>query len=500
MKKFYLFMAFALLSATQMQAVSVNDVIGTYAGTLTIGGDAQDGQIAVLPGSGAKQVTLVLPDFLFNGQSLGDIVVTNANLSTSGYMSGITDFSLYIPILATRAFVTISTPQNNVLTGTTAQLELTIDAGLPESITVTFEGARVAGNAQMPNAGFEGEWAQTANQKGYEPAGWHSFESGAGSLISMAQGHDQLQESSEVRPGSNGTKSALLTTYTILGVNANGNLTNGQISAGSISATDGKLNFNFSDPANEGFNTPFVGKPDSIAFWAKYVPTSGSKETKARMHAVITTNAYYKDPEDNSEGVDYSTVKVAEAGINYEPTEDKGWQRIAIPFEYSETVDANEAAYVLINFTTNMTPGGGNATGSNPDQLFLDDVEMIYNAALETFNLGNEAVLFTDGQATTDQAYCDSCYSIDAQYSGVGTEMYIGYNAAANQLMAYVVGGDFAANPGSCQLYTITMGSNEPHALDNTNDGMRAKKILFNGQVYILRDNQWYNVLGTRVK
>ena len=86
----------------------------------------------------------------------------------------------------------------------------------------------------------------------------------------------------------------------LLGVKANGNCTNGQINAGSKTATEAEKNYNFSDPANEGFNTPFQGRPDSMVFWAKYIPgdrDAANEANQARMSTVITTDAHYQDPE-----------------------------------------------------------------------------------------------------------------------------------------------------------------------------------------------------------
>ena len=78
----------------------------------------------------------------------------------------------------------------------------------------------------------------------------------------------QFVPSMDIRPGSNGQQSALLSSSMLLGVAANGNCTNGQINAGSSTAQEASKNYNFSDPMNEGFNTPFHGRPDSIIFWS----------------------------------------------------------------------------------------------------------------------------------------------------------------------------------------------------------------------------------------
>lgn len=493
MKKIYLILTAALLSATQLFAastVTVNDVIGRFSGGLNIGADAQTGEVVLLPGSADGKVTLVLPDFNFGGLPLGDIVVTNASLSSTGAVSGITEYPLYIPFLKTRALVSIN-PRSSKLTASTAKLNLTINVTGLDPIPVTFDGERIAKNFQMPNAGFENNW-HTVN-KGVEPEYWHSFNSGTGDFISSTQDNTQLTESNDVRPGSTGNKSALIKSRYIVIARANGNFTNGQINAASWTATDGQNNYNFSDPSNNGFNTTFTATPDSIAFWAKYIPVSGTNTTKARMHAIITTNAYYKDPED---GGSYDNVKVAEAAINYDPT--NGWKRLCVPFEYSN-VGADKAAYILINFTTNQTPGGGNTSSSNVDQLYLDDVEMIYNANLKSLSIGNEAILFTNGNANSTQTYCDSCYTADVALDGTGAAAYVGYNAVNNQMLVYVTPNNYAESK-AYKLYIVTMKENDATAIDNTKAEIKVKKLVMNGQVLIIRDNIWYDMLGNRVR
>ena len=194
--------------------------------------------------------------------------------------------------------------------------------------SVVLSAQAISGNYAITNGGFEGNWSNN------EPNGWHSFPSATGSLASMAGGDGQFKQSTETRPGSTGSHSALLASNLIVGVKANGNCTNGRINAGSTTANDASGNYNFSDPSNSGYNTPFVGTPDSMVFWAKYIPADqnpANSENKARMHTVITTNARYQDPEATS----YANVKIGEATINYSATSSMGWQRLSVPFVYS---------------------------------------------------------------------------------------------------------------------------------------------------------------------
>ncbi|MBQ9439007.1 MAG: hypothetical protein IJU35_00180 [Paludibacteraceae bacterium] len=500
MKKILTTLALVLCGLVSLNAVTVSGVAGKYSGTLKVAEDSQNGSIIILPGTEANKVTLVLPDFDFSGLNLGDIVVLNADFASNGAIS-INHFPVYISALSERAYVTINA--GSVLNGNSVTLDLGIEVpSLGEGfLPVTFNGSRTQGNYQMPNAGFEDNWHSVG--KGVEPNYWHSFNSGTGAVVSAAQNNVQLNESNEVRPGSTGSKSALLsskyTNYFITKVKANGNLTNGQINAAGTSADDGTKNFNFSDPSNSGFNTPFTALPDSFVFWAKYLPADGnvsSSENRARAHAVITTNAYYKDPED---GGNYSSVKVADAERNYSATASKGWQRVSIPFNYSSTVNADNAAYILITFSTNQNAGGGTSSKDAEDHIYLDDVEMIYNHDLTNFKIDGTNIVFNNGQATNNKPFSDEKYNCQATVNGRRSDAFVGYDAANECVVVYTVAEDFATNSSDYKIYKVQMAPAEVTGLDEVRVQQQAQKVMINGHVYIIRNGAWYDTLGKRV-
>ena len=457
MKKIFTLVLLACSLVFSAKAVTVSDATGVFKGTLNIGGDDYPNEeVYILPGVTANTITFVLPDFKYNAASLGDIVLVNIPMDGEGTLT-LDSRPLYIKIIQTRAEVSMLS--GSQINGTNANVSLSIEAGLPEPISVVFAGNKVTDrNYVFHNAGFEENWHTVG--KGVEPDYWHSFNSGTGTFAGSAANNTQLTESNDVHSGATGTKSALLQTRVVFGVKANGNLTNGQINAGAISASDGTKNYNFSDPNNTGFNTAFVGNPDSLVFWAKYIPASGDNETIARTHATITTNAYYKDPES---GGSYDNVKVAEATIEYGATENT-WKRLGTSFEYSK-VDANQAAYVLINFTTNRTPGGGNASSSNPDKLYLDDIEIIYNHSLTSLTMNGSAVHFTNGHANTTAEFSDSDYTFLATTNGKAAKSFIGFDAEHNQVLVYVV-ADSYSQAKAYSVYTLQMAEPVPPVLD----------------------------------
>ncbi len=451
-------------------AVTVNDVTGKFKGNLNIGGtNYPNKEVYILPGMESSTITFVLPDFKYNNAPLGDIVLVNIPMDGSGMLS-LDNSSLYIKAISERAVIDVlngfeegGDTYNSVISVSSAQVLLSIEApSLPEPILVLFAGNKVTNeNYAVTNGGFEGNWSNG------EPSGWHSFNTATGDYVSFVQNTEQFTQSSEVRPGSSGTHSAKIQTKIVVGANANGNCTNGRINAGSMTATDATGNYNFSDPSASGFNTPFVGNPDSLVFWAKYIPADNNPSNvvnKARAHAVITTNARYQDPE----AKDYSSVKIADAEVNYSATADLGWQRVSVPFSY-KSVDPASAAYMLITFTSNYEPGGGSSHAEGGlfnktyylDNVYLDDVEMVYNHSLSSLKVDGETVSFTNGQANSSLEFSDSDYDIVALPDGKAAKSFTGYDAFTNRVYVYVV----ADNYSQARMYSVyTLQMKEPAA------------------------------------
>ena len=314
--------------------------------------------------------------------------------------------------------------------------------------SIVLSAQPISANYAITNGGFEGNWTNN------EPTSWHSFASATGDYASFVTDNTgQFQQSTDKRPGSTGSYSAQIQSKVTLSVKANGNCTNGRINAGSMSATDASGNYAFSDPSQSGYNTPFVGQPDSLVFWAKYVPGGGSYEdasNKARAHATLITNSRYQDPETG----DYSAVKIAEATSDYSATSSLGWQRISVPFVYTN-VNPAQMAYMLITFSTNKTPGGGNSTKKSPDNVYIDDAEMIYNYRLTQLTIDGEAISFSNGQATTEKMYSNE-YAVSATTNGRAAKTFVGYDAAHYRMYVYVVADNYS-QAHAYSLYTIQM-------------------------------------------
>jgi len=504
MKKIFTVLVAGLMISAQVMAVSNKDVCGRFDGELQIDWDSYGSRsVYLLPGATENTLTFVLPDFMFGMGKLGNIVLPNITMDANGKLN-LEATTLYLDSINLRASIKMLNNYedegdiyNSVVSATAAQVTLEIAAPtLPEPIIVVFDGNAVRNNNYvLPNGGFEGAWTND------EPQGWHSFGTAAGIMADFVKGNTfQFVESNQVRPGSNGSQSALVSSNMVFGVKANGNCTNGQINAGSMSADDASGNYNFSDPTNEGFNTPFNGRPDSIVFWAKYQPADKdpyNEVNKARMNTVITTNARYQDPEVE----DYSAVKIASATINYAATADMGWQRIAVPFSY--TGIASEPAYILATFTTNQVPGGGSSYKSDAtvlDSVYLDDVELVYNKTLNSFKIDDAALRFVDHIANVESNYCDSCADYIAVSEGVSAQNFIAFDATNKCIYIYVIADDYAQS-GEFEFYRVNFAdSGEEGVEEILSNNVSCQKVIIGGQLFIRRGDVWFDATGVRVK
>jgi hypothetical protein len=177
----------------------------------------------------------------------------------------------------------------------------------------------------------------------------------------------QIKHSLVLRPGSTGDSSCLLWSKSVLGIVANGVVTNGQVNAGSAVATD-PSNYNVTHTSNPLFSEALGGNPDSLVVWVKFKPSNTGGTDSARVRAIIHDTYDFRDPSD----VASQAHIVGDATLNF-PSTNNLWVRKSIPFTYSGP--ATSPDFILINMTTNKTPGSGSAG----DSLYIDDLSLVYN-------------------------------------------------------------------------------------------------------------------------
>lgn len=228
--------------------------------------------------------------------------------------------------------------------------------------------------SQFENRGFE-SWANFGtNNNSIEPVHWHSTKSATGAFTGFLS--QQIEPSTQVRPGAKGNKSARIWPVSVVGVTANGNLTNGRMNAGSMSAT-GSGNYNYTQRADDRFNTPIQSIPDSLTVWVCFRCVDPNQQADVR--AIIHGDADFKIIANGS--VEPADKQVAQARTSFKRTSEGGgnyyWRRLSIPFE--KIGPCNDPRYLLFTATTNINPG----QGGTDDDLFIDDILLIYNPSLK---------------------------------------------------------------------------------------------------------------------
>lgn len=513
-KGFFTLLAGVMMSA-QMMAVTTQDVCGRYDGMLNISGQAYPNkQVYLLPGTVDNTVTFVLPDFTFGAKGkLGNIVLPNIPMDASGKLT-LENSTLYLDSIQERATITVlngledgGIVYNSIVTDNEAQVLLQIGApSLPQPILVLFQGVATTGkNYAIQNGGFEGAWTNN------EPQAWHSFGTATGIMADFVLDNTyQFVASTDVRPSTSGSQSALLSSNMLMGVKANGNCTNGQINAGSMTADAPADNYNFSDPTNAGYNTPLQGRPDSLVFWAKYVPADknpANEVNRARASVVLTTDARYQDPET----ANFGEARIAKAEINFAATAEMGWQRLAVPFLYNSE---DMPAYILTTFTTNQVPGGGSSysIGSSfnkvnvVDSVYLDDVELVYNKELSQFTKDGVGLEFLHRVATLESNYCDDCAKFAAVADGRSAQTFIAFDAAHKCIYIYVIADDYQQS-GDYRLYRVEFANSQAGDLNPLNqavemtetDQLPSQKVMINGHLYIQKGDAIFDVTGRKV-
>lgn len=268
---------------------------------------------------------------------------------------------------------------------------------------------------QLPNSDFNEDFVNVYTKRtgnkytGYkythwtEPLHWHGYATAelAGLVASFAPGtrtNDKLKQVNSDR--DNGGKCVCITSDNPTGdIVGNGVMTTGKIYAGGPS-TESNDNYNYSRPGNtdtknssyqdgenknSDFFQTFTGKPDVMTVWVKFIAaqaTQTSKAPYATVNAVIHDATEYRDPEKT--GTDYSKHKVAQAQnttiANYGQ-----WHQLSVPFDYDETkYKSKDPQYILVTFSTNAKAGGG----TSGDQLYIDDIAMVYYNDLKTLTYG----------------------------------------------------------------------------------------------------------------
>ena len=431
-----------------------------YKGNLTVSingeGSTQPATISIVENAGKYNLS-ILNFMLGEGESVlpvGNIVIENVtgavagNLTTlyvnknitiqKGNVAGIADDAWLGPMLGEVPVKMSSSFNTNGFLGVNIDIDMVSTLG--QVIKVTFEN--VGTHFQMPNSDFE-TWS-TANNA---PKNWHGFESVTGKFSSTANKGVKLRSSSNVRPGSTGKTSAVVTCTKVLTVIANGTMTNGRLAAGSMSAKDpanhSETNLSSTDKDANGdpFATPMYAKPDSVKFWMRFTQAQAQASNPyAAFNAVITDGTYYQDPENKT-----YTNKVAVAAPNKADMTVGDWRLVSCPFDYaSYAANGAEAKAILLTVSTNATPGKGSYSNGVADSVYVDDLEFVYLADIKSVSFKGATLDLTntDIDIADDDVISASDFVVEKIGEDAKVTTLVEANAKGYQAVISVVSGD----------------------------------------------------------
>lgn len=307
---------------------------------------------------------------------------------------------------------------------------------------------------QIKNADFEA-WEDVVYDAGYmttsgeEPLYWNSFLTGTGALKAFAGANQVEHITGTTRPGSEGNACVRIFARDVYGMAiAQGNLTTGCINMGSGTASDAAGNYNYSNSEDPDLCHWFTGLPDAMRVWVK-----ASVEGTAKASAILHTDGYYQDPFYNDD--DRITAQLVAEATEANITASEDWQELNIPFVYNEEV-TSRPSYALVSFSTSSIPGDGATT----DEMYIDDVEFIYNSELATltFNGTDYVNNFENGVVVIDESY--DAAALNMTSNGRGAAIETEYNESSAVLTITVKGDDWSEENQNQHVYTVQFKAN----------------------------------------
>lgn len=309
---------------------------------------------------------------------------------------------------------------------------------------------------QLANGDFE-SWETveyTATKVCEEPLKWSSFYDATGGMKSFGTSTTpQIYKDEDKHTGSAGQYSCRITSNSVFGVVAQGNLTTGCVNMGSASATDASGNYNYINEAREDQAMLFAGRPDSVRFWVKF---SGVKTGNCSV--LLTTKGYYQDPVYQ----DRNTAKlVGQALSGARIVSNDTWTQYSVPFEW---LSDEQPYYALVNVSTCAEPGAGAAA----DYLYIDDMEMIYNSEATSINYGGENIM---GSELISENF-DPEKMGKVVTNGRGAKTSWKFESSTNKLTVTVEGDNVSEDPANVHVYSIAFtGGEDAEGSDDEGEG-----------------------------
>ena len=209
---------------------------------------------------------------------------------------------------ATTGDITVYSAERNVSTmlGTmytivfarTTDGMMTADVNIP-SYGVTMFFNTVGDHFQLPNGDMEA-WNTSIN----EPLHWHGFMTAYGTYAPTSKTLAKLSQSTNVHSGATGNYSAVMSAgqVPVLGIIANGTMTNGHLKAGAMVANSYDNHAHMcadstqTDPNGDRYYMALYAKPDKFNVWLKYTQGTANANNKANVSVKTFDGTYYQEP------------------------------------------------------------------------------------------------------------------------------------------------------------------------------------------------------------
>ena len=185
--------------------------------------------------------------------------------------------------------------------------------------------------------------------------------------------------------------------------------------------------------------------------------------------------------------------------INTNIASTNAWQQIEIPFNYANTTTTPLGA--LVTISTCSVPSGGSKSETNPDIIYVDDIELVYNAEVKSITV--KGVEATTANGTAYEANISGTISpedINVQTNAQGAYVSKILNNSKNggvDVAITVTSNDLKkANMYNLHIEGATTGINKPQTVTLPN-GINAIYNLAGQQVSSMTSGNVYIVKTT---
>ncbi len=209
------------------------------------------------------------------------------------------------------------------------------------------------GQQQISNGGFEA-WEEIRSGV-EEPVSWNSIKNTDGSGVNKSLAPTVWERSETARSGK---YSVRLTNKSVIGIVANGMLTNCAIHG----EKDKTKSFVYTDDSKAGFSAPFVSRPDSVTGWYIYTPS----EKDSAMVVVLLHDGKVTLPDKGTKSNWVGGVKLMLGA-----TPPNTWTRFSVPIPYFKK---SAPKYMIV-----VLSSGNRMKAVEGSVAYFDDLKLVYN-------------------------------------------------------------------------------------------------------------------------